>query len=184
MTELALLAEAVGVDERTLRRAVTQGTLHGSRPTPRTLEVPLSERRYARRSWPLLAALRQALRTQRNVRAALLFGSGARGTDTPDSDVDVLVDLHDARLDRVVDLGARLTAVVGRPVDVVRLEDAEADPAFLADIVAEARVLVDRNGIWPALARREPSLRRRGQQRSSSRASAALAAIDDLTGDR
>lgn len=182
MTDLALLADAVGADERTLRRAVTQGTLRGSRPTPRTLDLPLSERRYIRRSWPLIASLRGALRTERNVRAALLFGSSARGTDAPSSDVDVLVDLRDSDLNRVVDLAAKLTEIVGRPVDLVRLEEAEEDPTFLADLVAEARVLVDREGLWPGLERREPGLRRRGRQLDSARVDAAFAAIDGLAG--
>jgi predicted nucleotidyltransferase len=141
-----------------------------------------SERRYVQRAWPLLASLREALRTERNVRVALLFGSRARGTDTPASDIDLLVHLHDARLEHVVDLGARLSAVVGRRVDLVRLPDAEADPSFLADVVAEARVLVDRDGLWPGLRRREPHLRRRGRQRDSSRVDAALSGVDRLTG--
>lgn len=180
MTELALLAEEVGANERTLRRAVNQGTLRAVRPTPRTLELPLSERRYVGRSWSLLSALRRALRTEQNVRFALLFGSAAAGTDTPNSDVDVLVDLRDPSLERVVDLSAKLTAIIGRPVDVVRLEDAAADLSFLADVVTEGRVLVDRSALWPRLRRREASLRRRGRVQERERAQAALAGIDRL----
>lgn len=80
-TVLAALAHDIGVSERTLRRAVNDGTLRGSRPSPRSLDLPLSERSYARRAWPLLAALRTALRTEPNVRFALLFGSAATGED-------------------------------------------------------------------------------------------------------
>src|SRR5580765_6127721 len=108
MTVLSSLAEEVCVDERTLRRAVNLGIVRGARPTPRTLELPLSERDYIRRRWPLLSQLRAVLRTERNVRFALLFGSAARGTDEPGNDVDVLVDLRDPSFDRVVDLGLRL----------------------------------------------------------------------------
>lgn len=180
MTELALLAEEVGVNERTLRRAVNQGGLHASRSTPRALELSLSERRYIRRSWSLLAALRMGLRTEHNVRFALLFGSAARGTDGPGSDVDMVVDLRDPSLDRVVDLSAKLTAIIGRRVDVVRLEDAEADPSFLAGALAEGRVLVDREGLWPRLRRREIEMRRRGRKRQAERADAALEGIDRL----
>lgn len=180
MTELALLAESVGVNERTLRRAVGQGTLRAARRTPRTLELPLSERQYVRRSWWLLSALRIALRTEQNVRGAFLFGSAATGADSPTSDVDMLVDLRDPSLERVVDLSARLTATIGRPVDVVRLEDAEAEPWFLADVVAEGRVLVDRDELWSRLRRRAANLRRRGQQREEKRAQDALAGIDRL----
>lgn len=180
MTGLALLAEEVGVNERTLRRAVNQGTLRAVRPTPRTLELSLPERRYVRRSWSLLSALRAALRTEHNVRLALLFGSAATGADTPASDVDVLVELQDPSLERVVDLSAKLTAAAGRPVDVVRLLDAEAEPSFLADVVTEGRVLVDREELWPRLRRRRASLRQRGRREEAERTQAALASIDRL----
>src|SRR5437763_11253346 len=174
MTELALLARDVGVHERTLRRAVTQGSLRAVRPSPRTLQMTLSERQYARRSWALLSALRAALRTEHNVRFALLFGSAARGTDTPESDVDVLVALREPSLERVVELGAKLTAATGRGVDVVRLEDAQAEPSLLADVVADGRVLVDRGGLWSRLRGREPALRREGRRADARRARAAL----------
>jgi predicted nucleotidyltransferase len=178
MTELALLADEVGVHERTLRRAVAEGSLRAARPTPRTLQMPLSERQYVRRSWPLLSALRTALRTEHNVRFALLFGSAARGTDTPGSDVDVLVAVRDRSLDRIVDLAVKLTEAAGRRVDVVRLEDARSEPSFLADVVADGRVLVDREGLWPGLQDREASLRREGRRNDAKRTQAALAGID------
>lgn len=180
MTVLELLADEVGVSERTLRRAVSQGTLRGARPTPRTLELSLAERKYVRRSWPLLAALRSVMRTEHNVRFALLFGSTATGADEASSDIDVLVDLRDPSLERVVDLSARLTEAVGRRVDVVRLQDAEAEPGFLADVVAEGRVLVDRESTWPRLRRREARLRRDGRRSEAGRTKAALAEIDRL----
>lgn len=180
MKDVALLAEEVGVNERTLRRAVNEGTLRASRPSPRKLKLSLSERQYVRRSWSLLSALRAALRTQPNVRFALLFGSVAAGTDTPASDLDVLVDLRDPSLDQVADLGAKLTAMVGRRVDVVRLSDAEAEPALLADLVAEGRVLVDREKIWPRLRRRQAGMQRHARQDETLRAQAALAGIDRL----
>jgi len=178
MTELALLAREVGVHERTLRRAVTEGSLRAVRPSPRTLHLPLSEREYVRRSWKLLSALRTALRTEHNVRFALLFGSAARGTAVPGSDVDVLVALRDPRLERIVELSAKLTAAAGRRVDVVRLEDARTEPSFLADVIADGRVLVDREELWPRLCRREPSLRAASRRTEGQRKAAALAGID------
>ena len=182
MTELALLADELGVHERTLRRAVAQGSLRAVRPTPRTLQIPLSERQYVQRSWTLLSALRGALRTEHNVRFALLFGSVARGTDTPGSDVDVLVALRDTRLERIVELSAKLTAAAGRRVDVVRLEDGRSEPSFLADVVADGRVLVDREGLWSRLRSREASLRREGQRSDARRVRAALAGLDRMLG--
>jgi predicted nucleotidyltransferase len=180
MTELALLAREIGVHERTLRRAVAQGSLRAVRPSPRTLEMTLSERQYARRSWALLSALRTVLRTEHNVRFALLFGSAARGTVTPESDVDVLVALHDPSLERVVELGAKLTAATSRQVDVVRLEDVQGEPSLLADVVADGRVLVDREGLWSRLGGRQASLRREGQTRDARRARAALEGLDRM----
>jgi predicted nucleotidyltransferase len=182
MTDLALLANDVGVSERTLRRAINQGALHATRPTSRRLRISLSERGYIRRSWSLLSALRSELRTEHNVRFALLFGSAATGADTAGSDVDVLVDLRDPSLERVVDLSARLTASIGRPVDVVRLQDAEAEPLVLADALADGRVLIDRERLWPRVRRREGSLRQSGREHEARRTKAALAGIDHLLG--
>jgi predicted nucleotidyltransferase len=182
MTELGVLARELGVHERTLRRAVSEGALHGDRPTARTLALPLSERRYVRRKWPLLSKLREALRTEQNVRFALLFGSAATGSDTPGSDVDVLVDLRDASLDRMVDLSSKLTKIVGRRVDAVRLQDAEAEPAFLLNVVADGRVLVDREHRWARLRRHESIRGSQGQLQHSMRARAALSGIDRLLG--
>lgn len=153
MVMLTSFAAELGVDERTLRRAVSQGTVRATRRSPRKLELPLAERRYLRRSWPLLSTLRTALRTERNVRLAILFGSAAAGTDTPSSDVDLVVDLRDSSLDRVVELSAKLTALLNRRVDVVRLQDAEAEPLFLADVLAGGRVVVDREDGWRRISR-------------------------------
>jgi predicted nucleotidyltransferase len=142
--------------------------------------MSLSEREYVRRSWKLLSTLRGALRTEHNVRFALLFGSVARGTAAPGSDVDMLVALRDPDLERVVELSTKLTAATGRRVDVVRLEDAECEPSFLADVIADGRVLVDREQLWPRLRSREPTLRRAGRRRQAGRTKAALAGIDRL----
>ena len=180
MTDLGLLADELGISERTLRRAVDQGTLRATREGPRTLRLALGERQYIRRSWPLLGALRRVLRTEHNVRFALLFGSAATGDDTATSDVDVLVDLRDPGLERTLDLSTKLTALLGRPVDVVRLQDAEGEPGFLADVLAEGRVLVDREADWPRLRRRERDLRRLGRDRDNERARAALGALDRI----
>jgi predicted nucleotidyltransferase len=184
MTELAMLSEEVGVSERTLRRAVSQGALRATRPTKRTLHLPFAERRYIRRSWSMLAALRAALRTEQNVRLAVLFGSAARGTDTLVSDLDVLVDLRDCSLERVVDLSLKLTEIVGRRVDVVRREDAETEPSLFLDVLADGRVLVDRDGLWPDLLACEAQIRHYAHRRQTKRAQAALAGIDRLLSAR
>jgi predicted nucleotidyltransferase len=178
MTVLAFVAKEVGVNERTLRRAVNEGTLRASRPSPRKLDLPFSEDRYVRGHWPLIAKLREALRTEHNVSFAMLFGSAARGDDTEHSDVDVIADLRASSFMRELDLAVKLERAIGRSVDVVDLQDAEADPTFLAMAIEDGRVLVDREGMWPGLRRREPDLRKRGRRRDQRRKRSALARID------
>lgn len=178
MTALDFVAKEVGVNERTLRRAVNEGTLRASRPSPRKLELPFSEDRYVRRHWPLIAKLREVLRTEHNVRFAMLFGSTARGEDIERSDVDVIADLRDSSFDRVLDLAMKLEGAIWKSVDVVRLEDAEDDPMFLAMALEDARVLIDREGMWPRLRRREAALRRRGHKADEERKRRALARAD------
>lgn len=182
MNALRLVAEQVGANERTLRRAVSEGSLHATRPSPRTIEMSVSERDFIRRKWPLLSALRALLRTEPNVRLALLFGSTSTDRDTADSDVDLLVQLREPNFERLLDLGAKLEAVIGRRVDLVELRDAETDPALLARIVGEGRVLVDRDRRWPQLRDNEERLRRRGARRETARIRSALAGIDRLLG--
>jgi predicted nucleotidyltransferase len=65
-------------------------------------------------------ALRQALASRTDVRLAILFGSTARGTDRPDSDVDVAVL---ARGVDVLALASDLTRVLQREVQIVDLDE-------------------------------------------------------------
>jgi uncharacterized protein len=180
MNELGILATDVGASERTLRRAVNQGTLRAARPTPRKLDISTLERKYIRRSWPLLAKLRAVLRTEQNVRFALLFGSAARGDDAPGSDVDLLVEMREPSLDRIVDLGAKIEAQLGRRVDILTREEAEASQHLLADAAAEGRVLVDREARWAGLRDEAASLRQRARRREQRRTREALDGIDRL----
>jgi predicted nucleotidyltransferase len=107
-----------------------------------------------------------------------MFGSTARGTDAPNSDIDLLVSLGDPSLERIVNLEAKLSALAGRHVDVVRLTDTQGEPGFLADAVRDGRVLVDREARWPHLRRREAALRRETRAAESGRVSAALLGVD------
>src|ERR1051326_6183850 len=137
MTELEILANQIGASERTLRRAFNEGTLRAERPTPRKLRLGASEKQYLRRSWKLLAAVRAALRTEQNVRFALLFGSAARGDDSEGSEVDLIVEMRHSSLVRVVHLELKLEELLERRVDVLTLEDARANLVLLAEAVAE-----------------------------------------------
>lgn len=180
MTELGALAEQVGVSERTLRRAFNEGTLRAKRPTPRKLTLGSDEKQYLRRSWSLLAALREALRTEQNVRFALLFGSAARGDDEEGSDVDLIVEMRDPSPVRVVDLELKLEGLLGRPVDVLTLEEAGANPVLLAEAVEDGRTLVDREGRWAQLSSEARAIDSRARRHLRNRSRHALAGIDSL----
>jgi predicted nucleotidyltransferase len=184
MTELELLASQVGVNERTLRRALSEGTLRAKRPSPRKLEIEATEKRYLRRSWKLLAALRSALRTEQNVRFALLFGSAARGEDSAASDIDLVVEMRDPSLARIADLGAKLEALLDRRVDILTLDDARGNSRMLAQALAEGRVLVDREDRWPALRDEAGALQRRAREGTRRERRRALEGIDRMLADR
>ena len=140
--------------------------------------MSVGESVYARRHWPLLAKLRSALRTERNVGFAMLFGSAARGDDTERSDVDLIVSLRDPSFAHVSDLRLNLEEAVGRSVDVVLLAEAEDDPTFLAMALEDGRVLVDREDVWSGLRSREDALFRRGRRLDLARRKRALAGAD------
>lgn len=83
----------------------------------------------------MIDGLRAALESDPRVAFALLFGSRARGTSHPASDVDVAIGLTagpalDAR--EVGDLLSRLEAAAGGAVDLVILEEAGPGVAYRA----------------------------------------------------
>jgi predicted nucleotidyltransferase len=81
---------------------------------------------------PAIPAIRQFLRGRNDVRLALVFGSRARGTATPTSDVDVAVRAPGVDL---LPLAADLSRVTGHDIDVVALDDVGVP--LLARIVRE-----------------------------------------------
>ncbi len=122
--------------------------------------MPYGEERYLRQHWGVLSSLRQALRTEPNVRLAVLFGSTAVGEDRPDSDVDLLIEHATGNLEEVVELRRRLQERIGNPIHLVLLEDAEHSPLLLADILLEGRVIVDRGDAWRRLSRKQQTVLR------------------------
>jgi len=161
MTVLDALAADLGVSGRSLRRAVERGTIRARRLSPRRTELSFAERQYVETHWELLAKVVARLRTRLNVRLAVVYGSVARGDDRPDSDVDLLVSLAREDAHTAASLAATIGEELGRRVQVVSLAAAARMPVLLLDIVREGRVLVDRDGQWPSLTRREQQLRRR-----------------------
>ena len=152
---LRTLARNLEIPERTLRRAAAQGMVHGQRLSERRYKTTLREEVYLRSHWPMLRGLRDALRTEPNVRLAVLFGSFATGTEGDESDVDVLVVMRDPSADAMAGLSHRLGDRVGREVQLARLQDAERSPTLMTDVLAEGRVLVDRDRSWRTLKARE-----------------------------
>lgn len=183
MTELELLAAQIGANERTLRRAFNEGTLRADRPTPRKLRMDAAEKQYVRRYWGLLATLRRALRTEQNVRFALLFGSAARGEDTASSDIDLLVEMRDPSLVRVADLSEKLEAPLGRRVDILPLDQAEENPLLLGQAIDDGRVLVDRENLWPRLQGETDTLARHARDDARRAKHRALGGIDRMLAD-
>jgi predicted nucleotidyltransferase len=181
MVELPELARELGADERTLRRAAADGTIRCERLSARRQLVRDDERRYAAAHWPLLATLRRALRTEPNVRLAVLYGSFARGDDTPGSDLDLLVSLGMDRADTAVKLAVRLERVVGRDVDVARLNRVgDVAPLLLQQAINEGRVVLDRDGEWTALQTRRSEIAQRARDAHEARRRRARASVREL----
>ncbi len=80
-----------------------------------------------------MEGLRVALESDRRIAYALVFGSRVRGTDHAQSDVDVAIGfIAGQRLDalQIGELIATIEAAVGRPTDVILLDDAPPGLAY------------------------------------------------------
>ena len=94
----------------------------------------------------MVDALRDVLEREPNVSYALLFGSTARGTGNPASDVDIAVELTASAPRDVHALGAlaaRLESAAGRAVDLVLLDEAPAPLAYR--IFRDGQLIIKRN---------------------------------------
>ncbi|HEY3865627.1 MAG TPA: nucleotidyltransferase domain-containing protein [Solirubrobacteraceae bacterium] len=169
MDSLRRAASELSIPERTLRRAASDGLVHGERVSPRRFRITFREEAYLRGHWGLLRALRATLRTEPNVRLAVLFGSTATGSDDERSDVDVLVILHDPGVGRLAALAERLSRRIGREMQLVRISEAQTSPVLMVDIIDHGRVLVDRDDLWSSIGEAAPRWRRlaRSVERSS-----------------
>jgi len=175
------LAGELSVNERTLRRAVLRGTVRCHRPGPRKLVPADGELAYLREHWPTLDALSRALRTEPGVRLAVLYGSVARGDSHPGSDVDLLVDLREDTGRGALGLMDRLERRLGRPVDIARLPRVrETSPLLLLRALEDGRVLVDRDGSWPALLAERDAVAAAAKRAGEAEARAASASVAAL----
>jgi predicted nucleotidyltransferase len=92
----------------------------------------------------LLAALQGVLRDFPSVSVAILFGSLARGTATPSSDIDLAVQATPALSPLAWgELVARLAETCGRPVDLLNL--AEVGEPLLGQILQNGVRVVGNN---------------------------------------
>ncbi len=181
MVGLAELARELDVDARTLRRAAADGTIRCERVSARRQRVDQDEQLYTERHWPLLSTLRRALRTEPNVRLAVLYGSVARGDDTPDSDLDLLVSLGGNRPDASVKLAVRLERAAGREVDVARLDRIrETSPLLLLQALDEGRVVLDRDGEWNRLCEHRGEIAQDALRAHQARRRRARASVREL----
>ena len=173
-TTLSILAAEVGTSDRTLRRAVNDGVIRATRTSPYKLALPLAERAYIRRHWPLIATLRAGLRLEHSVECAVLFGSIARGDDDAGSDVDLLVWLRPGA-NRLA-IARRLSDRLGRRVQIVDAADATRNPSLVLSVLRDGRPLVDRAGRWETLVRRRARIARAAKQERARTAEKAAAA--------
>jgi predicted nucleotidyltransferase len=174
------LARELDVSDRTLRRAVSRELLRGRRRSAHRLAISDDERAYVRSHWGLLQTLVAALRTESGIEAAVLYGSVAKGTDHAESDVDLLVTLRRAARTSLPALERRVTRAVGRPVHVIRLEDALADGGFALEIIDHGRLLTDRGDVWASLKRRRTGLTRKAVAQAAAREQQMTAAWETL----
>jgi predicted nucleotidyltransferase len=181
MPGLGELAREVGADERTLRRAVVDGMVRCERLGPRRQRIGEEERSYLVDHWRLLAALRLALRTEPNVRLAVVYGSLARGDETPGSDLDLLVSLAEDRPDAAVKLAVRLERAMGREVDVARLNRVQENaPLLLLQAIDDGRVVLDRDRQWTRLLAGRDDIARRARRSHEARRRRARASVGEL----
>jgi predicted nucleotidyltransferase len=109
-------------------------------------EVVTSDLAQSSNSRPVLARVLQLLRQNRvdlekaGIRHAEVFGSVARGEDTPASDVDILLDLDPKLVDDLFaysKMQRTLQNLVGRPVDIAR-KGRSRNPEMDAEIARDA----------------------------------------------
>ena len=92
-------------------------------------------------------AIEQRLAAEPAIVAAWLFGSTARGTERPESDVDIAIltsrPADHTMADLWLDLQADLSQLAGRELDLVVVDDAPAD--LTHRVMRDGVILIDRD---------------------------------------
>ena len=178
MSALERLAGEVGVNERTLRRAVSLGLIHAQRPSSRRLVLADSEVAWVRSRWPMVRTLLSALRTEPNVELAVIFGSAARDADAAyGSDVDLLIELRRPMPGALASLHTRLAGDLQSDVELVPMRSAKGDPHLMSEILRDGRPLVDRGNLWPSLQAKSSAAEASARQEGRTLQTEARAAI-------
>lgn len=176
------LAGSLGINERTLRRAIERGMVHAHRPSPRRIRFAPSEIRYLESHWGTLSELTAALRSEPSVSLAVLYGSAARGESRKGSDLDLLVLLR-PQSSGLSHLELRLSEAVGKPVEVAHLESVrESAPLLLEQVLNEGRVLVDRDDAWSELNGDRDRIAAAARRAIAAEERAAAEAYEELVG--
>ena len=147
------------ISSRTLRRVTQEGLVRPARGRRRR-SLPAAEVEYLRGHWEVLAALRQALRTERSVATAVVFGSFARGDDGATSNIDLAVLFRGPTFVQGR-LRERLSRATGRRVDLVDWDTMLQAPEMALAVARDGRPLVDRIGAFPAIRAQRENVRRR-----------------------
>jgi predicted nucleotidyltransferase len=163
---------------------VQRGTVRCRRVGPRRVELDQNERAYLRDNWDTFTTVAEVLRTERNVRLAVIFGSIARGEADQHSDVDLLVSLVEERPMYTQQIAAGLEAALEREVDVASLRQLrKREPSLLNSIVTEGRVVIDRDGVWSQLVSESGAIERAASRARAARHRQAAAAVANLIED-
>lgn len=94
----------------------------------------------------IIAALRETLKNEEKISAAYLFGSYARGANTPLSDVDIAVLLSETPknlLEYHLHLINKLSSIVGDNMDLIILNT--APPMLKHQIIKHGRIIYSRS---------------------------------------
>lgn len=95
----------------------------------------------------LVERLRQRIASLPEVKLAILFGSNARGTAGPRSDVDLGLVLEPNTQSTRLNIEAELGRAAGRSLDVIYLD--KAPPLLRFEISKDGMVLAEREeGLW------------------------------------
>ena len=116
----------------------------------------------------------------------VLFGSVARGEETPGSDVDLIIDgpLTENVAARTL-LRGQLIEELGRSVELVSVDELRHAPVVLVSALRDGRVIMDRAGRWPALLRERRRFEREAHEEHMTypgRKTAALARLAETSG--